>query len=45
MHQNRRHFLKTTAGAAATGLLAPLGGIAAQGLKPVSVKAGYELLF
>lgn len=45
MHQNRRHFLKTTAGAAAAGLLAPLGEMAAREIKPVGAKAGYELLF
>jgi hypothetical protein len=45
MHQNRRHFLKTTAGATAAGLLAPLGEMVAQEINPVTAKAGYELLF
>lgn len=45
MHQNRRHFLKTTATATAAGLLIPLGEIAAQEIPYVKAKAGYELLF
>ncbi|WP_214225672.1 TIM barrel protein [Pedobacter sp. B4-66] len=45
MHQNRRHFLKTTATATAAGLLVPLGEMAAKEIPYVKAKAGYELLF
>ncbi|MBB2148561.1 TIM barrel protein [Pedobacter sp. LMG 31462] len=45
MHQNRRHFLKTTVTAAAGGILAPYAEIKAAELPFVKAKAGYELLF
>lgn len=45
MHQNRRHFLKTTVTAAAGGILAPYAGIKAAELPFVKATSGYELLF
>lgn len=45
MHQNRRHFLKTTVTAAAGGMLVPFAEIKASELPFVKANAGYELLF
>ncbi len=45
MNQSRRKFLQTTTVATAASLLAPIHSMAADNIKSIKAKAGYELLF